>query len=207
MARAILLALTMACLIAAPAWCGQNPDVKVTIHVMRHDENRTCTENLPVLAGCEDATPGGAAGYHDCDAFLVFYSLAEYNLLEYGVIQYYGGYGTMHDCSDHMLLDDSDRNHLGVTQFYNNCQPGPTAIPLWFGFWWVTAEQMCIAEHPSTGDISVGDCQDPMQIDKAPYLYCVGLGHWAYWPDPCIPSQGPVAVKASTWGEVKALFR
>jgi hypothetical protein len=66
---------------------------------------------------------------------------------------------------------------------------------------------MCIVEHPRTGEICVGDCEDPMEIDHAQYEFCLGLGHRNVCIDPCAPTGGPVPVESETWGGVKALFR
>jgi len=205
MLRAGLLLSVFAFLLAATAWSGQNPDVKVTIHLLSQEE-RTCTENFPVLTGCEDVST--CTGYdHQPDVFLVFYNLTGYSLLEYGVHFYYADWEFYSSCSDQVIIDNFGYELMGVTQFYDSCQPGPVAIPLWFRYWWAEGNQICIVEHPITGEISVGDCDDPMGIDHAPYVFCLGLGGWEWCTDPCAPTQGPVPVEGTTWGEVKALFR
>lgn len=205
MTRAGLLTFALVLMLVTEAWCGQNPNVKVTIHVAA-EATRTCEENMPVLNGCEDAVTS-LWSEHSPDVFVVFYNLTGYTLLEYGVRTYLSDWEFEHSCSDYVIMDTYEGGVLGVAQFFGSCQPGPVAIPMWFHFWWLEWDQICIVEHPSTGHISAGDCQDPVAIDHAPYVFCVWLGGFSNPVDPCAPTEGPVALDGTTWGEVKALFR
>jgi hypothetical protein len=184
---------------------GENPDVKVAVHVM-YQEDRGCTENFPVITGCEDILNYSPGLNHNPDVFPVFFDIVEYKRLDYAVNFTDGGWSVVfHSCSDNAVIDESQQGFWEISQTYTECQPGPVAIPGWFVLWF---EQgwACIVEHPASSMIKIGDCQDPMGIDSPPCSFCSGVGHVYDCTDPCDPCQ-PSENQRSTLGEVKAMFR
>ena len=91
---------------------GLNPDVKVTIHLMHHEDSRTCTENFPVLTGCEDVSTCINTD-HNPDVFLVFYNLTGYSLLEYGVHFLFGDWEFHSICSDQIFCGKPGKSNDG----------------------------------------------------------------------------------------------
>ena len=69
-------------LIGGEALAGLNANAKVAVHVIPH-ASRSCTKSYPTITACEEIiyTEAGA----DVDAFPVFFELAEYQGLDYGM--------------------------------------------------------------------------------------------------------------------------
>jgi hypothetical protein len=194
---------TLMLIAACSALAGSNPDVKVAVHAM-YQEARTCSENFPVISGCEDITPMGGGLDHNPDIFPVFFDIVEYRKLEYAFTFPFGIDVSFTSCSDQAIIDGSTY-YWEITQTYDECQPGPTAVPGWFVLVY-EAGPACIVGHPTTGLISIGDCHEPMGMDYAPCGFCGSTGHPPQACDPCAPCE-PSAADESSWGKVKTLFR
>ena len=205
----IHLCLLVAVFVAAvavtprPGAAGRNPDVKVAVHAV-YQEARTCTENFPIITGCEDITPMGGGTSHDPDVFPVFYDIVEYRLLEYAMTFPLGLSITFHSCSDDAVVEGSS-DYWMITHTYDTCRPGPVAMPGWFVLVY-EAGPACMVSHPSTRTINIGDCQTPMQVDHPQCGYCGSTGHPPRACDPCAPCE-PSSIERTMWGGVKSLFR
>lgn len=202
----VFIPMCIVSLIFCQAACaGMNPDVKVAIHVML-PEARTCTENFPVITGCEDVETSVPGMNHECDVFPVFFDLVEYSRLDYAIVFWTMAMSvTFNSCSEHATVEALDYDtRWNVSQTWDECQPGPVAVPGWFSVGFGEG-QVCVEPHPSTDSRNVGDCREPMGIDHPPCGFCAGIGHTSgcYPCAPCEPSSSDDA----TWGGVKALFR
>jgi uncharacterized repeat protein (TIGR01451 family) len=163
---AILLAL-----LARPTWAGSNFYSKVAVHILPHDDSRTCSHNLPEIDTCSDiiTTYAGCGGV---DVFPVFYEVEEYLGVEYGLTWPGSQSCVFTSCSD-FQIGDITRPGDGISQVWTGCRPGPSAIP---GFGWidiVEPGQVCIVDHPETWAVKILDCASG--IDEPFFICCAGV--------------------------------
>jgi hypothetical protein len=185
---------------------GVNTNCKVAVHVLPH-EVRTCTEGFPEITDCADIVAACSAG--DVDFFPVFFDLNSYAGFEYSV-EWPGTYScAFTSCSGFTIggivwpantvpyWDNSDY----VAHAWENCQPGPIAIPGWG--WIIESEPATITIVASTarGLLQVGSCDGSWNVPV--YSFSAGIGGGTGGQAPC----GPAETESGTWGKVKSIFK
>jgi len=197
--RILAIALIMVLGIAIALFAGVNENGKVAIHVLDHSGKRSCTNQFPVIAGCEDIITTNAGT--NVDFFPVFFDLAEYTGVEYGVT-WSGPSCAFTSCADFAIggiVNSGD----GISQTWSDCHDEAVAIP---GFGWIYSYGMiCIVPHPKYGGPNVTDCSTPKIIDslETVSLGCAGTNGFE-GDDPCTLK---VSTNPTTWGQIKGMFR
>jgi uncharacterized repeat protein (TIGR01451 family) len=183
------------------AWvCGGSEfQFKAAVHAVEHDAHRTCLSGMPVITACRDIQTTTEA--YSVDLFPVFFDIEEYLGVEYGLA--WCDSGTCGDalftsCSD-LVIGDIVQSGDGVSQVWVSCQPGP-AVPGWAWIYATGPSLICLVPHPTNGSLSVLGCSENL---GAPMCnFCAGV-NGEIGDDPCVPTN----VRATTWGEIKAMFR
>ncbi len=196
MNRIMAIAVVSVLVLAGLAFAGNNPLAKVAVHVKAHSAKQGCT-GLPAITGCEDISTTYAE--FNFDAFPVFFDLAEYQGLEYGVCWPDWTYSaTWTQCAD-LVIGEIIWPGDGVSQAWTQCHAEGIAITGWA---WLYADGpglVSVCEHPVTGEIQIVDCAEG--VDEPVKTYQAGvLG--AEGEDPC----APVMIQPTTWGAIKGMF-
>ena len=189
---------------------GVNVAAKVAVHVLPHNDLRTCVRDFPVIT-CPSADINTTCPAGDVDFFPVFFDLVEYTVVEYG-ISWPGTYScAFQSCSPFTIGDiiwppgvvDPELLQDGISQAWTECQPGPIAVP---GFGWIDepgAAYICVVPHPMTGWIGVADCVfDDGNVNHPVERFCAGI-NGAIGDD----IHGPSATEGTSLGKIKAMFR
>jgi hypothetical protein len=155
---------------ASSALAGNNPDAKVAVHVVAHDDLRTCGTGLPEIdSPCRiDYLYVGCDGV---DVFPVFYDLVEYQGFEYSLTWPGTASCIFTSCSD-LHIGNITASGEGVSQVWFDCRNG-WGIP---GFAWIEPAQpamVCVDPHPLSGTISILDCDEG--IDDPWVICCAGV--------------------------------
>ena len=195
MKKALLIALALTLVLTAAAFAGNNPNLKVAIHVRAHNAKLGC--NYGTITGCADIVttePG-----YSVDAFPVFYDLNEYLGCEYAICWPAWTYSAAwNNCAD-LVIGSITESGQGASHTWLGCQPGPVAVP---SFLWLYADyagNICPCPHPISGLCSVLDCAEG--IDDPVGIFCAGV-YGAAGDDPCAAT----GTQPSTWSEIKGMF-
>ena len=150
---------------------GSNPAAKVAVHVLPHDDFRTCSRDFPDISDCSEiSTTCGCCG--GVDVFPVFFDIQEYMGVEYGLAWPGSGSCTFRTCSD-LHIGDILWSGDGISQVWFDCKVGSAVIP---GFTWIDFAQparVCVVPHPENGLISILDCGDA--LDEPVATFCAGV--------------------------------
>ena len=200
MKHALLLAIALVLVVSYPALGGRNPDVKVGIHVLPHDPERGCFLNFPVIDDPSDIIFTYDGCGEEVDFFPVFFDLSECRGVEYAVIWPGSQTCTFTICSySHIgqLVNSGD----WISQCWLECKTGYAIIPGWGEVTMDEPGYVCFAEVPYTGQISILDCSDAIDVPVA--NFCAGVCG-TIGENPLYADQ---ATEPTTWGEIKSLFR
>jgi hypothetical protein len=183
-------------LLVYPPGCavaGLNDEAVVVVHVLPHESG-----------GCDRVRPGDFRNVCDVicnepslhvDAFPVFFEVAEFQVLDFG-LTWPGTYSAVWTgCSD---IDVGEITWPGdcVSQVWRTCQSGPVAVP---GFAEIyDAGEICVIPHSQYGGIMIMDCEGEEDICQD--VYCAGIGSHVV-RGPCFGNE------ATTWGGIKSLFK
>lgn len=196
MKKTMVIAAIFVLVLTTYVLAGNNPVAKVAVHVQGHNSKQGCT-GLPAIAGCEDINTTYAES--SFDAFPVFFDLAEYLGVEYGMCWPDWTYSAAWtQCAD-LVIGGIVWPGDGVSQTWLGCRAGGIAITGWA---WLYADGpglVGICNHPLTGKIQVLDCADG--LDEPVGNYSAGV-FGAEGDDPC----APVMIQATTWGAIKGMF-
>jgi hypothetical protein len=193
---ALFLALTI-----SGATAGSNLFYKAALHVVPHEE-RTCEAAWPEITDCAQVNTT-YEGCYDFDVFPVFFDLVEVGRLEYGM-SWPAGWG---DCLFTACAGDRTLGGIvspgdGIAHEWDECHQAEIVVP---GYAWfsstVTPGQIVLVANPSTGFFGATDCDGARDfaIGVAASGVCGIPGE-----DPCTCGCG---VEASTWSEIKTMFR
>ena len=167
-AVSLILVVMLAC---TTAYAGSNLDAKAAIHVLAHDASRSCSKNFPEIEWCEDIVTT-FDGCGDVDIFPVFFDLAEYQGIEYGIVWPGSETCAFTSCSDlHIggIVNPGD----GISHAWYTCHTDPIVVP---GWGWLPATEygmICLADHPTAGGINLGDCSG--ELDEVITVFCAGV--------------------------------
>lgn len=184
--------------VTTPVLAGVNANAKAAVHVLPH-ASRFCSKDFPTITGCYDIQYTESS--MDADCFPVFFDLAEYQSLDYGMTWpglYSCAFTSCSPLTWGVIVNPGD----GISHAWYYCQNSAIATHGWA--WIYDAGQVCIVPHPTLGRILVGDCGAPAVKDSVRWfnIRCAGIGG-VVGQDPC----APLAVEQTTWGQVKILFR
>ncbi len=172
---------------------------KGAVHILPHNDERTCSEDFPVVSGCDDIVTTVAG--RDVDVVPVFFDLVEYREFVYSLIWTSGSSCTFTSCTDYAvgsIVWSGD----GIVQGWDECQ---TADPVVTGWGRLQGEGWVYMWMRSTLEIGgVYDCSG--RLDPVCYSYLSAFGGYDIGDNPCEPVD-PSAVDGGTWGEIKAMFR
>jgi uncharacterized repeat protein (TIGR01451 family) len=163
--------LFLAALHTNTASAGNNRNAKVAVHVLPHDDLRTCSHNFPEISDCHDisTTSGGCGGI---DVFPVFFDIDEYLGVQYGLSWPASGSCAFTTCSD-LHIGDITQAGDGISQVWFACKVASAVIP---GFGWIDCPEparVCVIPHPETGYIDILDCND--DLDQPVAVFCAGV--------------------------------
>jgi hypothetical protein len=196
MKRIMVITAVIILVLTACALAGNNPVGKVAVHVKAHDAKQGCT-GLPAITSCEDINTTFAE--YSVDAFPVFFDLAEYLGVEYGVCWPDWTYSAAWtQCAD-LVIGGIVWPGDGISQTWFQCREQAIAITGWA---WLYADGpglVSICGHPVTGRILVLDCAEGLNEPVASYPAGV---FGAEGGDPCVP----VSIAPTTWSAIKSMF-
>jgi hypothetical protein len=179
----------------ATVFAGNNAGVgKVAVHVVPH-ASRTCTKNFPSIIGCQEINTTEAG--MDADCFPVFFDLVEYQGFDYG-LSWPGLYSCAFTSCSVLTIGGIVFPGDGVSHAWTVCMPGPVAITGWG--WIYDSGPVCVVPHPEPGTLNIGDCN--AVLDQPVGNFCAGIGGYI-GEDPC----SPTALRQTTWGTIKSIFR
>jgi uncharacterized repeat protein (TIGR01451 family) len=165
--------------LASYAHAGMNPDGKVAVHVLSH-ENRTCGKAFPVIAYCgEIVTTYGDCG--DVDFFPVFFGLTGYTGVHYGLLWPGSGSCFFTSCSD-LVIGQIELSGDGIAQAWTDCHMEAAVIP---GWGWIATEEpglICVDVHPGNNTLEIIDCN--FEEESPRMSFCAGVCGEAGM-DPC----------------------
>lgn len=168
--RLSAISLLMLILLAGSVLAGNNPDAKVAVHVLPHDDSRTCTVHFPELdSPC--STEYLHVGCDGVDVFPVFFDLVEYRGFEYSLTWQGSASCIFTSCSD-LHIGDITESGEGISQVWFECQSG-WCIP---GFGWIQPSEparVCVSPHPIGGAVSILDCCEG--VDEPYVKFCAGV--------------------------------
>ena len=167
---------------------------KAGVHVAPHG-SRSCTKNFPIISGCGDINTTEASP--DADCFPVFFELEEYQGFDYGMT-WPGMYTCVFtSCSD-LTIGSIVSPGDGISHAWTECHAEPVAVTGWG--WIYDYGMVCIVSHPAVGTINIGDCTGNLYEPFC--VFCAGIGGYI-GDDPCEPT----TTRATTWGEIKSMFK
>jgi hypothetical protein len=194
------LAATTALLVLAASFvfAGNNPDVKVGIHILPHDPERWCYSNFPVIE-----EPGDIVftyeGCEEVDFFPVFFDISEYKCVQYAVVWPGSETCSFNPCSyAHIgeIVEPGD----WIAHCWRGCQTGFSVIPGWGEVTMDHYGLVCLSSSPELGNIAILDCNDGLDYPVANFCagVCGRVGENPLYADqPTVPT---------TWGSIKGLF-
>jgi hypothetical protein len=212
MKKVLVLAIALTLALSVAVMAGNNPLVKVAVHVKAHPTS--CTKSYPTFPTCSSIVYT-YAGLGDIDAMPVFFDLTGFIVNEVGLLWPEATWGSASwtKCKGdlaigsitHSLNDPLQDNTCGVAIAWSLCQNAYSSAP---GFAWLAATtpgRICPGPSGNGGAWGVVDClPDPGPYYDTPIAgYCAGVGGML-GDNPCIP---PVATEQSTWGQIKSVFK
>jgi hypothetical protein len=209
MKQVLIVAIGLVLVVSGLALAGNNPNVKVGVHVLPHDPERGCYLNFPVVDDPSDIvfTYGGCG--QEVDFFPIFFDLTECRAVEYAVVWPGSQTCTFTVCSySHIgqLINSGD----WIAQCWQSCKTGYAIIPGWGE---VTMDQpgyVCLAEVEQSGRIGILDCDDA--VDEPTANFCAGVCG-TIGQNPCSAGitgtigEDDQETALTTWGKIKSLFR
>ncbi len=198
--RTLAIAAILVIMMASLLYAGANENVKVTVHVLPH-ASRSCSKNFPTINGCEDIIT--STDDVNVDFFPVFFDITTdgattgWQGCEYGVM-WEGTTCMFTSCSDFNIGDIVNPGD-GISHAWTECHYSSVAIP---GFGWVYSyDLICIVPHPEAGYVKIGDCEAVEDTLPPISRGCAGT-NGNTGDDPCA-----LSVKATTWGQIKSMFK
>jgi hypothetical protein len=196
MRKIIVITAMAVLLLCACVLAGNNPNVKVAVHVRAHDAELGCDFGL--ISDCHDLVvtePGGSV-----DAFPVFFDVTEFLGCEYGIWwPQWTSSAVFTNCAD-LVAGTIARPGDGASHTWATCRTGAwVCVPSYI---WLYADGpglVCVVPHPVSGFLGVIDCAEDQDV---PLLICCAGVNGYVGDDPC----PPVDEMRSTWGRVKELF-
>lgn len=190
----VALAATLA--FSAAAFAGNNPDVKVAVHVRPHDAKLGC--DYGTISTCHEIVvtePG-----FNVDAFPVFFDVSEFQGCEYGMWWPSWAYsGAFSNCAD-LVIGAIVWPDDGASHTWLSCRTDTWAcVP---SYLWLYADgpgMVCVVPHPVSGIVNVLDCAEGLDAPMA--FSCAGVNGYI-GDDPC----PPVEASQGTWSEIKGAF-
>jgi hypothetical protein len=178
------------------ALAGNNPQVKVAVHVVPHSSGLDCA-GLPAIASCEDITTTcAAAGF---DAFPVFFDLTEFKGVGYGLCwPDWEASAAWTQCADE-AVGSIARPGDGLYQTWTECRTQRVLVAGWA---WIYADGpgiVAVCNHPETHVVEVLDCS--LAPDTPTANYSAGVAG-TQGDDPCAVS----VTSPTTWGAIKGMF-
>jgi uncharacterized repeat protein (TIGR01451 family) len=173
---------------------------KVSVYVLPHGSNRTCSAGMPQVSYCQDII--FATGGCDVDVFPVFFDLDGYRGFEYGM-EWPASWSSMSftSCSDATsggIVHPGD----GISQSWTTCRTGYAAVT---GCGHLVADgpgQVRLIPHPLTARIGYVTCSgDTCALSGS---FAAGVCGASGEPPPC---SGMPHTRPTTWGAIKAMFK
>jgi hypothetical protein len=196
MKRIAAIVTVLVLVITGCALAGNNPLAKVSVHVKAHSSKQACG-GLPALVTCDDINTTYAE--FNFDAFPVFYDLAEYLGLEYGLCWPTWTYSAAWtQCAD-LVIGGITWPGDGVSQTWTQCHAEGLVITGWA---WLYADGpglVSVCDHPVSGVVQVLDCSEG--LDEPVGNYSAGV-FGEEGEDPC----APVGIAPTTWSAIKGMF-
>ena len=181
-------ALLITVSLGSPGRAGRDLGVMVTVHVLPHDNLRTCSRDFPEIRGCS-AIATTYAGCGDVDVFPVFFFVSEYLGLEYGLTWPGSGSCAFTSCSD-LSIGSIEQPGDGISQVWTSCQWGPSQISVVPGFGWIEVSEpgrVSMVPHPERWAIYILDCleglDEPVENHGAGLCGESGDHPCWLWPD------------------------
>jgi len=198
-----LTALTFILTVALCAVClaGNNPNVKVAVHVKVHLAKQTCG-TLPAISDSSDieTTYAGAS----FDFFPVFFNLTEYLGVEYGVNWPSWTYTcTFTSCSD-LVIGDIESPGDGISHAWTACETGSVVIPGWGWLYADSAGVVCVVDYPDAEAVYVLDCDEG--LDEPVDNFCAGV-YGATGDDPTSGGRGGAPEGGGDSGGIRGYYR
>lgn len=201
MNKILTIAAVLVFLLGSSCLGGGNPYAKVAVHVRAHMAKQTC-ETLPAISDSSDLVTTYAGS--DFDFFPVFFNLAEYLGMEYGV--------TWPDwactcaftiCSD-LVIGNIESPGDGIAHTWTSCKTEAVAVPGWGWLYADSAGMICIVDHPDAEAMYILDCDEG--LDEPIDNFCAGV-HGATGDDPTSGGRGDAPEGAGESGGIRGYYR
>jgi hypothetical protein len=194
--RVIVIAVALILALNVLAFAGNNPDAKVVIHVKPHA--KACKAGIAEECTCAELITTEPSG--NIDAYPVFYNLNEYQGCEYAVCWPQWAYSAgFTNCADFVIGTVAWPGDMAA-HTWTDCKVG-CAVPSTIWLYADYAGYICPCEPTEPGaGLKVLDCAQG--VDKPICVLCAGV-YGYIGDDPCEET----ANEASTWGEIKDMFK
>lgn len=205
-----LLACVLVVALAVPCFAGQTRSyqtleggLKMMLHIQPHNAKQSCV-NLPVFASRGEITRM-VSGAGDYDVFTVIFDYgAGYTNVEYG-LSWPAGWGSAatNHCGD-LMIGGIVNPYDWISLSWTTCQTSPAISPV--AWTWLNASSSGQVQFeyrpapPEPASLGTIDCE--FQEVPAESIFYAGVD-----VDPWEGVPNPDAVEATTWGDIKAMFR
>lgn len=163
------------------------------VHVVAHG---TSCKSLPPLDSC-DLINTAYIGTGDVDIIPVFYYLAPYTAVEFG-LSWPADWGSCSfvPCGTGTVLGSIRNPGDGIIKFWATCQTGSSVT---VGYGWLTAQgsgrvDLINSPWPLNDRLGVTDCAQTFHPPIA--THSAGIG-WIAGDEPCLPAMDPLVVQVS----------
>jgi hypothetical protein len=207
-----LLACLLVIALAVPCFAGQSRSYKtfaggpkMALHIQSHNAKQGCS-NLPAISTFGDIARM-ETGTGDFDVFMVVFDFGGvsgggFTYVEYG-LSWPGDWGsalTTH-CGD-LAIGGIVNPFDAIAVSWSACQTSPAFAPIAWS-WLIASGPGQIQIEYRTGDtpfLGITDCAFTEIPPDSIFFAGVDVDPWEGEPD-------PEAVEATTWGDIKAMFR
>jgi hypothetical protein len=195
-----LLAIAFA---SAHGGTAANQSIKFALHIEQH-ATRSCTKGMPSIATRDDLHRVHDT-YEDIDVFFVVFGFDSTTGAQYGLVwpEAWGSAATSH-CGEFgigSIVNPGD----GLAITWSGCQLGGAVPAFWPVAWsWLlpTSDgEIEICDNPTTSKLTASSCSF---VETEPEsVFYAGINVDPYEG----PPGGRVAIQATSWGQIKAMFR
>jgi hypothetical protein len=199
MKRLLVAVTALVLILSGLAVAGNNPDVKVGIHVLPHDPERGCYRNFPVVDDAGDIV-FTYDGCEEVDFFPIFFDLTEWRCVQYAVVWPGSQICDFTVCS-YSHIGEIIHSGDWIVHCWHDCKTGNAVIPGWGEVTMDAYGLVCLAPGDDIGEIAILDCDYGLDYPTA--NFCAGVCG-RVGENPLYADQATVP---STWGKVKSLFR
>lgn len=194
-----LIAVFLVLVVAMSCLAGDNPSVKMAVHIKAHSAKMNCG-TLPAISAREElAREWDSGSGESVDAIVYLWGFTEFLGVEFAMLwPPEWGSASFTPCGDLVIGGISAPSDSGISMTWLACQntPGFQGVG-WAWIYATSAGDIGIRGHTQHDEVKVLDCAEGIDIPDTVYWGAVDQD----------PIEGPpAATLPTTWGKVKSLF-